>query len=164
MMLLAAGPPAQSQRRADPHEAIRPADVVTWPTLGTTVRMDPATGSTPRQFRHVQIAPADFEAFVRTRAFRDGTTFAVSFYGATLDASHTPNLYHAGREQAFAMEIIDRAHPDGRRFYVFAAGATHAAPLPPGNECAVCHAAQGSFHGTFAHMYPAMAPYLAQAP
>lgn len=157
------GAPALSQQDATQLEAVRPADVVTWPTLGMTVRLD-AAGQTPRQMRHVQMAPDDFAAFVRTHVYPDGATFAVTFNGVALDRSHTPNLYHATGEHAFALEIIDRAHPDGRRFYVFQPGQTRAAPFPPGNECAVCHAAEGSFDGTFAHMYPALTPHLPAQP
>lgn len=138
-------------------EVSRPGDVEAWPTVGTTVRLDRTDHATPWQMRQVLMAPRDYESFVSTREYADGTTFAVLFYPVVLDAAHTPPLYHAQAEIAFVMEIIDRSHADGRRFYTFAPGATRAAPLPPGNDCAVCHNARGSFDGTFAHMYPALA-------
>src|SRR5262245_17402029 len=119
----------------------RPADVEAWPTVGVTVRLDREHGQTPTQMRQLLMAPATYAHFRRAGAgaFADGTTFAVIFSPVALDTSHQPPLYHAQAEQAFAMEVIDRAHPDGRRFYLFAPGATQAAPLPAGNECAVCH-------------------------
>jgi hypothetical protein len=135
----------------------RPADVEAWPTVGTTVRLDSQHGQTPSQMRQVLMAPADYAHFRRSGAYLDGTTFAVLFYPVALDNAHQPPLYHAQAEQAFAMEVIDRGHPDGRRFYMFAPGATRASPLAAGNECAICHNAQGSVDGTFAHLYPALA-------
>jgi hypothetical protein len=139
-------------------ELERPAEVEAWPTVGTTVRLDREHGQTPWQMRQVLMAPADYAHFRRTGAYADGTTFAVLFYPVALDTSHQPPLYHAQPEQAFVMEVIDRSHPDGRRFYTFAPGATHATPLAAGNECAVCHNVQGTREGTFAHLYPALAP------
>jgi hypothetical protein len=139
-------------------ELERPAEVEAWPTVGTTVRLDREHGQTPWQMRQVLMAPADYARFRRTGAYADGTTFAVLLYPVALDTSHQPPLYHAQPEQAFVMEVIDRSHPDGRRFYAFAPGATRATPLAAGNECAVCHNAQGTREGTFAHLYPALAP------
>jgi hypothetical protein len=139
-------------------ELERPAEVEAWPTVGTTVRLDREHGQTPWQMRQVLMAPADYAHFRRTGAYADGTTFAVLFYPVALDTSHEPPLYHAQPEQAFVMEVIDRSHPDGRRFYAFAPGATRATPLAAGNECAVCHNVQGTREGTFAHLYPALAP------
>jgi hypothetical protein len=156
VVLLAAAPQAASSQDNGP-DIERPADVEAWPTVGTTVRLDRDHGQTPWQMRQVLMAPADYAHFRRTGAFADGTTFAVLFYPVALDSSHQPPLYHAQAEQALAMEVIDRSHPDGRRFYMFASGATRASPLPAGNECAVCHNAQGSIDGTFAHLYPALA-------
>jgi hypothetical protein len=154
-LLLAALPQAALSQNHGP-EIDRPADVGAWPTVGATVRLDREHGQTPWQMRQVLMAPADYAHFRRTRAFEDGTTFAVLFYPVALDSSHQPPLYYAQGEQAFVMEVIDRGHPDGRRFYTFAAGAMRAAPLAAGNECAVCHNAQGRFDGTFAHLYPAL--------
>lgn len=137
-------------------ELTRPGDVERWVTVGVTVRLDRQDRTTPWQMRQVSMAPDAYEHFVRTREFADGTAFAATFHALTLDTSHTPPLYHAADEQGFAMEVIDRAHPDGRRFYVFASGETRAAPLPARNECAVCHNAQGDFDGTFSDAYPAI--------
>jgi hypothetical protein len=148
-------PPAALSQNHGP-ELERPADVAAWPTVGVTMRLDREHGQTPTQMRQVLMAPQDYAHFQRTGAFADGATFAVAFYPVALDASHQPPLYFAQAEQAFVMEVIDRTHPDGRRFYTFAPGATRARPLPAGNECAVCHAAQGSADGTFAHLYPAL--------
>jgi hypothetical protein len=139
-------------------ELERPANVEAWPTVGTTVRLDRNHGQTPWQMRQVLMAPGDYAHFRRTGEYADGATFAVLFYPVALDSSHQPPLYHAQAEHAFVMEVIDRGHPDGRRFYTFAPGATRAPPLPAGNECAACHNAQGSRDGTFAHLYPALAP------
>jgi hypothetical protein len=140
-------------------ELSRPADIDRWITVGVTVRVDRQDHTTPRQMRQVLMAPDAYEDFVRTRRYADGTAFAVNFYGLAHNTSHTPPLYHAADEEAFAMEVIDRAHPDGRRFYTFAPGEMRAAALPAGNACAACHNAQASFDGTFAHMYPALARY-----
>lgn len=152
--VLILSPAALSQNHGP--ELERPANVEAWPTVGVTVRLDREHGQTPSQMRQVLMAPEDYAHFRQTGAFADGATFAVLFYPAALDASHQPPLYFAQAEQAFVMEVIDRAHPDGRRFYAFEPGSTHATPLPAGNECAVCHAAQGSVDGTFAHLYPAL--------
>jgi hypothetical protein len=137
-------------------EIQRPADLEVWPTLGTTVRMSRMDESLPGQMRHVQMDPADYAAFVAHGAYPDGAAFAVTFYDVARDDSHTPPLYRAGDEVAFAMEIIDRTHADGRRFYTFAPGETRAAALPPGNACAVCHNTGGAFDGTFSEAYPAI--------
>lgn len=144
---------ALSQRHES--ELERPADLEVWPTVGTTVRLD--REQTPQQMRQVLIAPDDYAHFRRTGAFKDGTTFAVLFYPIALDSSHQPPLYYAQAEQALAMEVIDRTHPDGRRFYTLAPGSIRAAPLPAGNACAACHNARGGVDGTFAHLYPGLA-------
>lgn len=140
-------------------ELARPADVERWVTVGVTVRLDRQEHARPWQMRQVLMAPGAYEEVVRTRRYADGTAFAVNFYTLAHDTSQTPPLYHAAEEEAFAVEVIDRAHPDGRRFYTFAPGEMRAAPLPAGNACAACHNAQGSFDGTFAHMYPALARF-----
>lgn len=137
-------------------ELERPPNLEAWPTMGVTVRLDREHGQTPSQMRQVLMAPENYAYFQRAGAFAEGTTFAVIFSSVAFDGSHQPPLYFADAEQALAMEVIDRDHPDGRRFYVFAPGASRASPLAAGNECAVCHAAQGSVDGTFAHLYPAM--------
>lgn len=153
-----AASPATPVASAGP-ELARPADIDTWPTVGTTMRMDRTDHSVPWQMRQVQIEPSAYERLVRTLAYPDGTAFAATFYPVELDTSHTPPLYHATGEIGFAMEIIDRGHPDGRRFYNFAPGAATAAALPAGNACAVCHNERGSFDGTFAHLYPTIARF-----
>jgi len=134
----------------------RPADLDLWPTLGVTVRMSRMDESLPGQMRHVQMDPAAYATFRAERAYPDGAAFAVTFYDVVRENSHTPPFYRAADEVAFAMEVIDRAHPDGRRFYTFAPGETRASPLPPGNACAACHNARGAFDGTFSDAYPAI--------
>ncbi|MGQ0534340.1 MAG: cytochrome P460 family protein [Caulobacteraceae bacterium] len=159
-VVLALPQAARSEQGVDSREIARPADVEAWPTVGTTLRLDRTDHATPWQMRQVFMAPGDYARFLETREFSDGTTFAVLFYPVARDDSHSPPLYYAQREQAFVMEVIDRGHPDGRRFYTFTPGAERAVPLPAGNECAVCHNARGSFGGTFARMYPALARHL----
>ena len=151
---------ASSRERAggEPAQTLtRPVDLDTWPTVGVTMRMTEADPNLPAQMRQVQMAPDDYAHFVEALAYPDGAAFAVTIYGVRRDATHTPQFFQAEREVAFAMEVIDRSHPDGRRFYVFDAGQDSASALPPGNECSSCHTARGSFDGTFAHAYPAMA-------
>jgi hypothetical protein len=132
-------------------------DITMWPTLGTTVRVDPANPTIPAQMRQVQIEPGAYRHLLETRAYPDGAMLTARFHSVELDTSFSPPLYHASQDLALALEVIDRSHPDGRRFYTFAADATTATALPPGNACAVCHAAQGSLDGTFAHLYPTTA-------
>lgn len=145
---------AHGQR--DAQTLARP-DITMWPTLGTTVRVDPANPTIPAQMRQVQIEPEAYRRLLETRVYPDGTMLAARFHSVQLDTSHEPPLYHANLELALAVEVIDRSHPDGRRFYMYGDGVTSANALPPGNQCAVCHAARGSFEGTFAHLYPATA-------
>jgi hypothetical protein len=59
----------------------------------------------------------------------------------------------------FALEVLDKSHPDGRRFYTYAPGAKTAEALPVGNTCAMCHNARGSLQGTFADDYPLTAHF-----
>jgi hypothetical protein len=101
---------------------------------------------------------------VKTGTFPDGARLAVTFYALREDPSDTPPLFLGQKETFFALEVMDRSHPDGRRFYAFRPGQTAAAALPPGNSCAQCHAARGSFEGTFAQAYPVMAPIVARRP
>jgi hypothetical protein len=145
---------AHGQR--DAQSLARP-DITMWPTLGTTVRVDPANPTIPAQMRQIQIEPEAYHRLLETRAYPDGTMLAARFHSVQLDTSHQPPLYHASQDLMLAVEVIDRSHPDGRRFYMFADDAVNSTALPPGNQCAVCHAAQGSFDGTFAHLYPATA-------
>jgi hypothetical protein len=129
-------------------------DVTMWPTLGTTVRVDRANPTIPAQARQVQIEPTAYERLLASGAYPDGAMLAALFHAVELDTAHDPPLYRANEELALALEVIDRSHPDGRRFYLYEPGATTASALPAGNACAVCHAAQGTFDGTFAHLYP----------
>ncbi|MEQ1808431.1 MAG: cytochrome P460 family protein [Terricaulis sp.] len=161
----------------DGGELARPANISAWPNVGATIRMGApnsagmgAASSTPAgspnaaipsQLRQVQMAPDAYESFVRTHEYPDGAAFAATIYLLRHDSAFTPEIYEPEQEAAFVMEVIDRNHPDGRRFYSFAPGATSAAALPPGNACAVCHNARGSFNGTFAQFYPAISRYTA---
>lgn len=137
-------------------------DVTRWITVGSTVRTDRTDRVTPSQVRHVQIEPSAYDRLVETLQYPDGAMLAATFHPVTKDDAHTPPLYRSGAPIAFALEVIDRGHPDGRRFYVYEGDAASAAALPPGNECAVCHHAQGGFDGTFAQLYPAIS-HLAQS-
>jgi hypothetical protein len=152
---------AAAQTRAD--DALARPDIALWPTLGTTVRVQASDGVTPWQMRHVQIEPGAYVELLRTGRYPDGTILTADLIGVRLDATHTPPLYTADHPVALVVEVIDRTHPDGRRFYSFAPGAESASPLPAGNTCAVCHSEQGTLDGTFAHLYPATA-HLTQRP
>lgn len=151
----------QSDTPADAPAMLARPDVSMWPTIGSTMRMDPKNPALPGQLRQVQMEAGDYENFLHTRRFADGTRFAVMFYSVSFDASHSPPFYHANKEVAFAMEVIDRSHVDGRRFYLFNGASQQAAALPPGNECAVCHRDRGTFDGTFAHLYPLISKHVA---
>ena len=140
--------------RAQDNALERP-DITMWPTLGTTVRAQAGDGVTPWQMRHVQMEPGAYVELMRSGRYPEGAMLSADFHGVERDTAHTPPLYRAGEPAGTALEVIDRSHPDGRRFYLFAPGARSATALPAGNACAVCHSAQGSFDGTFAHLYPA---------
>jgi hypothetical protein len=127
-----------------------------WPTLGVTMRTSEGKPDIPAQQRQILMRPGDLAATLAGKVYPDGAVFAAIFYTVSLDEAHTPPLYRAGAQVARAMEIIDRDHPDGRRFYMFQDGENRVAALPANNECAACHKAQGSFDGTFAHLYPAI--------
>jgi hypothetical protein len=154
---------AHSQPYDPAAEVARPDDLERWVTVGVTVRLDRQDHATPSQMRQVLMPAEDYERFVQTRSLADGTRLAVLFHPVVLDASHQPPLYHARAQEALALEVIDRTHADGRRFYTFAPETTRATARLPGNECAVCHNARGSFEGTFAHMYPVLAQRLGEA-
>jgi hypothetical protein len=118
----------------------------------------------PDEMRHVQIEPSAYAKLLENARFPDGAQLAVTFYALKSDASATPLLYAPDSERFFGLEVLDRSHPDGRRFYAFAPGATTAAALPPGNACAVCHNEKGSFQGVFAHHYPAISQFAGRTP
>jgi hypothetical protein len=136
-------------------------DVATWPTVGVTMRMHRDNAALPWQMRQVQVEPGAYQRLIETLALQDGAVLTAQFYDVARDDTHTPPFYAATNDVGLAVEVIDRAHPDGRRFYVFAPGAATARALPAGNECAVCHAARGGFDGTFAQHYPLMARFAA---
>lgn len=135
-------------------ERLARPDVATWPTLGMTARTAGMDAPQPAQFRQVQMESNGYRHFVKSGAFADGTMFSVKFYAVKFDKSQSPPLYFAGDQTAFAAEVIDRKHPDGRRFYLFAGTDQSATALPAGNECAQCHKQHGTLDGTFAHLYP----------
>lgn len=151
-------------RSAEPARAeeARPQDLHNWTFLGSTVHVQADGSGRPRELRSVQLEPSAYAELVKSGAFPDGAKLAVTFYPLREDPSDTPPLFMAEKETFFGLEVMDRSHPDGRRFYVFRPGQAVAAALPAGNACAQCHAARGSFEGTFAHAYPAMAPILAR--
>jgi hypothetical protein len=141
-------------KASDGPELVRPVNVDIWPTVGTTMRMDKANTSLPWQFRQVAMEPGAYAEFVKTGRYPDGAMLAASFHSVKLDASNAPPLYHEDQDLGISIEVIDRSHPDGRRFYNFSATAKAATPLPAGNSCAACHNARGGFDGTFAQYYP----------
>jgi hypothetical protein len=152
-----------AQAAPDPKAMSRPADLAGWTTLGTTLRMSQASPAVPEQFRQVQLKPADHQAFLRDRAYPDGATFGVTFYKARRDENEAPTLYAPDTEFLFALEVLDKRHPDGRRFYTFAPGVMTAAALPAGNACAACHNAKGDRQGVFSRDYPLTAQGAAAA-
>lgn len=150
---------AVTEADANGPQATRPADLATWPSLGTTMRMNASDLTVPWQMRHMQIEPGAYQTLLRTSGYPDGAVLTATMSAVQRDSTHSPHLYRATQEVALGMEVIDRAHPDGRRFYIFTPGAATAAPLPAGNSCAACHAARGTFDGTFAHMYPTISRF-----
>jgi hypothetical protein len=142
----------------------RPGNIRTWITLGTTLRMRRDNPNAPDEMRHVQIEPDAYAKLIENSRLPDGARLAVTFYALKSDASATPLLYAPDSERFFGLEVLDASHPDGRRFYAFAPGATTAAALPPGNACAVCHNEKGSFQGVFAHHYPAISQFAERTP
>ena len=156
---------ADSQSRTAPQPVTRPADVSRWVTLGTTLHMRSGDQHTPEEMRHVQIEPEAYERLLRDGAFPDGTQFAVTIHALKMDGAGDGALYAEDAERALVLEILDSHHPDGRRFYVYPPGTVSAQPLPPGNQCAVCHNAHGMRQGTFTQFYPTIAaghPHSAQ--
>jgi hypothetical protein len=143
-------------------EVSRPADLYAWPTLGTTLRMRLDGSNVPDEMRHVQVEPKAFDRFRSEGEFPDGTTFAVTFYALEQDGKHSPKtdgepaLYAQGRQRFFGLEVLDRRHADGRRFYSFPPDAYKARALPAGNACAACHRSEATVQGVFAQYYPAM--------
>jgi hypothetical protein len=111
----------------------------------------------PAQVRVVRMAPDDYAAFLVTGEYRDGTVLTASLYALTISETTAADVFGTSREMAVVAEVIDRGHPDGRRFYVFAPGADRATALPPGNDCAECHRENGHFDGTFSLFYPSIA-------
>lgn len=146
-------------------ELPRPTDLHRWFTLGTTLRLGADGSERPDEMRHIQVRPEAYERFRSDGRFPDGATFAATFYGLERNGGAAPApakdgervLYAQKVERFFSLEVLDRDHPDGRRFYMFRPGAAVAKPLPAGNACAACHNANGAVQGTFAQYYPAMA-------
>lgn len=136
----------------------RPA-VENWISVGTTVRASTSDPATPNEFHHVQIEPGAYRLLAATKALPDGAILAVTFYSARREPNSTPALFAPDKEQLFALEVLDKTHPDGRRFYTYTPSAKTARALPAGNSCAMCHNARGSLQGTFAHDYPLTAVY-----
>lgn len=130
----------------------RPDDLYRWVTLGSTVHTD--AGAAPSELRHVQTPAAAYEQFLSSGVFPDGAAFAVTFYALEEDASEGAHLQAGKRETFFGLEVLDRHHPDGRRFYAFVPGVREAQALPIGNACAACHNAHGAAQGLFVQHYP----------
>jgi hypothetical protein len=155
---------AASAAEASADTLARPENIRTWITLGTTLRMRRDNPNAPDEMRHVQIEPGAYARLLEDARYPDGAVLAVTFYALKPDASAMPLLYAPDGERFLGLEVLDSRHPDGRRFYAFAPGATTAPALPPGNACAMCHNAKGSFQGTFAHHYPAISQFARSAP
>lgn len=152
-----------AQTSVNATELVRPTDLELWPSVGTTVRMrvdgmtEELPPGSPAQVRVVRMAPDDYAAFLRTGEYRDGTVLTASLYVLTTSETTAADVFGTSREVALVAEVIDRSHPDERRFYVFAPGADLATAMPPGNDCAECHRENGHFDGTFSRFYPAIA-------
>jgi hypothetical protein len=155
----AAGLAIQANGKPDAAGALaRPAGVDKWITVGTTMRMKGDDPAIPDQFRHIQLEPGAYKALLDGGAYPDGAVLAATFYSARHDEDAS-NLYTQDKQVFFGLEVIDKSHPDGRRFYSFTEGAATAPPLPAGNACAVCHNAKGGLQGTFTQHYPVIARF-----
>ena len=155
----AAGPAIQADAKPDAAGALaRPADIDKWISVGTTMRMKGEDPTVPDQFRHIQLEPGAYKALLAGGAYPDGAVLAATFYSARHDEDAS-NLYTQDKQVFFGLEVIDKSHPDGRRFYSFTDGVPTATPLPAGNACAVCHNAKGGLQGTFAQHYPVIARF-----
>lgn len=138
-------------------------DVHHWITVGTTLRMKAEDLTAPNQLRHVQLQPKAYETLLKTGALPDGAVLAATFHAVEHDPD-VPTLYAPAKQVFFALHVLDKDHPDGRRFYNFAGDAETAEPLPVGNACAACHNSQGGLQGTFAQHYPLLAKFATTPP
>jgi hypothetical protein len=144
----------------------RPADLVNWVFLGTSLGMGYNPGSfnaaRPGQFQVVLMEPTAYRHFVQTGKYAPGSMFLLSFYDADVQKrSINQNGFTQAGLTNFEIHLVDPAkNADGRVFYLFGADATEGNPLPPGNACARCHLDHGAFDGTFAQFYPTLRPQI----
>lgn len=144
----------------------KPADLVNWVFLGTSLGMGYNPGSFnaehPGQFQVVLMEPSAYREFVKTGKYAAGSMFLLAFYNAD---TQVRSINQHGFTQAeltnYEIHLTGTGGADGgHAFYLFGADATEGNPLPPNNNCVRCHVAHGAFDGTFAQFYPTIRPLI----
>jgi hypothetical protein len=137
----------------------KPADLVNWIFLGTSLGMGYNPGSfnaaRPGQFQVVLMEPNAFKRFVETGSYAPGSMFVLAFYDADVQPrSINQNGFTQADLTNYEIHLIDPKSKDGHTFYMFDADSKEGRALPPGNTCVSCHVDHGAFQGTFAQFYP----------
>lgn len=158
--VLQAQPALEAAQYNTAGELQRPADLATWVHMGTTLggdygenAFDPAK---PGVLGVVQMEPAAYRHFVENGEFADGSMFLLSFYASETKSEPQLQGFVQGALQAREIHVLDRSRFDeGHAFFMFPTEDTQSsAALPPGNECVVCHDAEGDYRSTFIQFYP----------
>ncbi|HUQ71193.1 MAG TPA: cytochrome P460 family protein [Planctomycetaceae bacterium] len=135
-----------------------PAGYREWVFLSAGLGMNygpnaPAAGR-PQNFTNVFVNPSSYQAFVKTGAWPDQTTFVLEIRGAATEGSINRSGQYQTDIRAIEVNRKDGRVPGGWAFYDFGRNTTPAARLPPTATCYSCHAANAAVEHTFVQFYP----------
>ncbi|HTK30216.1 MAG TPA: cytochrome P460 family protein [Vicinamibacterales bacterium] len=139
-------------------ELLRPRGVDRWVFVGASLGLgygDTGTGGEALFFHNVYIAPAAYDAFVRTGAFPERTMLALTIHRSDGGAAPASRGRYEGPAAGFEVAVKDSGRfPGGWAYFGFGPGRASAARSGP--DCLACHAAHAATDHVFTQFYPVL--------
>jgi hypothetical protein len=136
----------------------RPEGYDRWPLVGASLGLSYAempSGTTPSEFHRVYMNPEAYDAFRKTGAFPEGTTFVLELYEAQQKVAPARSGFFEGRRTALEASVKDSRRFRGRwAYFGFQNGALEYAKPNPPERCHACHAAHAAKDNVFVQFYP----------
>lgn len=138
-------------------ELLRPDRIEQWVFVGASIGLsysDATRTDGPGMFHNVYITPASYEAYVRTRAFPEGTMLAMTLYDPGEKVAPSRHGFFEGTRLSLEVAVKDSARFSQRWAY-FNLGSARSA-RPSGDGCNACHAAHAATDNVFTQFYPVL--------
>jgi hypothetical protein len=156
---LADDPPDSQQlpRYTADGELLRPGRVEQWVFVGASIGLsysDATRTDGPGTFHNVYITPAAYEAYVRTRAFPEGTMLAMTLYEPGEKIAPSRHGFFEGGRLGLEVAVKDSKRFSSRWAY-FNVGSARSARAA-GEGCNACHSAHAATDNVFTQFYPVL--------